>query len=174
MLDRPYFYTLQEHLPTRRRQLDMWTALTLSHLQREGVREFARSRMEHDGFALYNNAAIRRRLSPEFIRLVLRGLAAAGKIEFRDAAEDLFFVYTHSVEELAEAVGRWARSTGRMNRIETLSFLAEDEETKGEVFWGYPAEVILKALRLLVGRGRAELLELEEGASAAQMGVKFK
>ena len=174
LLDKPYFYTLQEHLPTRRKQLEAWAALTLAHFQREGVREFSRGRMEADDFALFNNAQIRRRLNAEFVRLLLQELKTAGKIEFRDAAEDVFFVYTHNVEELAEAIHKWARDSGRTNRIETLLFLAGDEETKGQIFWGYPVEVLLKAARFLAAKGRADVIELEERSSAAKMGVKFK
>ena len=173
-LSKPYFYTLQDHLPTRKKQLSMWASLTLSEFHKKAVKESSRSKLESDGFALYNNAAIRRRLGKEFIALVLQELVQARKIEFRDAGKDQFFIFDVSIDEIADSMHKWARSTGSLGKIETFIFLATDEDLKGNAFWGYPEEVLLKAAKILEKAGKAELFDMGGKSNPTEMGIKFK
>ena len=41
---------------------------------------------------------------------ILMNLESLGKIKFKDSNKNLFFVYRTSIDDLAEAIYRWARN----------------------------------------------------------------
>ena len=53
----------------------------------------------------------------------------------------------------------------------TLYELQEGDETEGESFHGLPTAVLMAALRVLDGDGRAALVE---GRDISELGIKFK
>ena len=50
-------------------------------------------------------------------------------IELRDNKEN-FYVLTHSIYELADAIATWAKKLHKHNTIETLRYIVEGDETE--------------------------------------------
>lgn len=173
-LQKPYFYTLQSHNQTRKKQISMWANLTLTYFLKKNIKEFSRAQLESQNFLLYNNSKINRNLNKNFISEILNELENSKKIEFKDYNKNTFFIYFISVDDLAEAIYKWSKNMGKLGRVETIQFLASDEEVQDEKFWGQPEETILKACRVLQKRGKIELFDLGDEENTNMMGVKFK
>lgn len=173
-LEKPYFYTLQEHLPTQRKQLTMWAALTYKYLTKQNLLEFTRPRMEADDFVLYNNPRIRRRLDKGFISAILDELLRTHKIDWKDPSKQTFLIFKYSVEDLSEAIYKWARSYGRIGKLATIQELSAHDDVQEQIFSGMPEETILKACRLLETKGKLNVIDLGDEGNLNNMGVKFK
>ena len=63
---------------------------------------------------------MRRRLNKEFIMHILSNLEKHGKIKFKDSNNNLFFVYRTSIDDLAEAIYKWARNQALLGKVETI------------------------------------------------------
>ena len=59
------------------------------------------------------------------------------------------FVYWRSLQEIAQAIHRWADNTGRIGSVETLMDLTEDSSNRKEIFYQMPVELVLKACSTL-------------------------
>ena len=96
------------------------------------------------------------------------------KIEYKDTHQDLFFVLKSSIDDIANGLYNWARNTGNLkNKVETFAYFSCNEEVQGEVFFGYPEEIIYKACLKLSNEGRAEIFDLSETGNVNEMAVKF-
>lgn len=173
-LTKPYFYTLQEHLPTQKKQLSMWSNITFTYFIKKNIYEFSRAQLEAEDFGLFHNKKISRSLNKNFIDKILSELEASHKIEFKSANRNTFFVLKTSVDDLAEAIYKWAKSTARIGKIETIQYLCTSEDVESELFWGYPEEILLNACKVLETRGKVELFDLSDEENTNMMGVKFK
>ncbi len=173
-LSKPYFYTLQDHLPTRQKQLGIWANLTYKFFLKQNITEFSRSRMELDDFLLYNNTRINRRLDKAFIELILNQLANSHKIDFKDSNKETFHVYKISIEDLADAIYKWAKYAAKIGKTATLQELSNHDDMKDQIFWGMPEEVLLKACKELAKNNKLDLIDLGGEGNVNDMGVKFK
>jgi hypothetical protein len=54
-------------------------------------------------------------------------------------------VYWRSIQEVAEAIFKWADRNAKIGSVETLVDICEDDESKGEIFHRMPIEIVLKA-----------------------------
>ena len=59
-LEKPYFYTLQDHIPTRTKQVSIWSSIIFSFLVENDHREFSRSQLTDPGFELTHNSKLKR------------------------------------------------------------------------------------------------------------------
>ena len=50
--------------------------------------------------------------------------------EFTSESKDRIFVYWRSIQEVAEAIHKWADDTGRIGSVETVLDLCDDDENK--------------------------------------------
>lgn len=173
-LTKPYFYTLQEHLPTQKKQLSMWANITFTYFIKKNVYEFSRAQLETEDFLIYHNKKINRSLNKNFMDKILSELEASRHIEFKSSNRNTFFVLKTSIDDLAEAIYKWAKSTARIGKVETIQFLASAEDVENEVFWGYPEEIILSACKVLESKSKIELFDLGDEENTNLMGVKFK
>lgn len=173
-LSKPYFYTLQDHLPTRQKQLNLWANLTYKFFSKQNIIEFSRSRMESDDFILYNNTRLNRRLDKQFIDQILGTLARSHKIDFKDSNKETFHVYKISIEDLADAIYKWAKMTAKIGKTATLQELSNHDDTKDQIFWGIPEEVLLKACKELESLNKIDIIDLGGEGNVNDMGVKFK
>jgi len=173
-LSKPYFYTLQDHLPTRQKQLNLWANLTYKFFSKQNIIEFSRSRMESDDFILYNNTRLNRRLDKQFIDQILGTLARSHKIDFKDSNKETFHVYKISIEDLADAIYKWAKMTAKISKTATLQELSNHDDTKDQIFWGIPEEVLLKACKELESLNKIDIIDLGGEGNVNDMGVKFK
>ena len=59
-LAKPYFYTLQEHIPTQKKQVSIWASLIYSYLIDRDLREFSQTQIGDPNFELTHNKTLRR------------------------------------------------------------------------------------------------------------------
>ena len=96
------------------------------------------------------------------------------KIEYKDSYKDLFFVLKSSIDDIANGLYNWARNSGNLkNKVETFAYFSFNDEVQGEVFFGYPEEVIYKACLKLSNEGKAEIFDLSDTGNVNEMAVQF-
>ena len=59
-LEKPYFYTLQDHIPTQTKQISIWSSIIFSYLIESNHKEFSRSQITDPNFQLTHNKKINR------------------------------------------------------------------------------------------------------------------
>ncbi|KAL2266231.1 hypothetical protein VTJ83DRAFT_5583 [Remersonia thermophila] len=138
---------------------------------------------EKDTTDLFHNRTINRRLSPADIREVIDFLRRDGRAEYvggspppppprsgdLSAGSSAFaWIYWRTPEEWAALVEAWVDSTGQKGSVLTLYELVEGDGSRGTEFHGLDQELLLKALQMLVKRGKAQVFGNEDS-----LGVKF-
>ena len=168
----PPFYTLQPNLTTRNSQFLSWSYLLLSYCA--GHRLF-RITPSHP---LFTNVTLNRRLAAEDAKEVLKWMAERGRVEWvengttkrRDGKEtrEEAWVWWKTGEEWAVLVAQWVERTGQKNTVLTFYELLEGDATADSEWRGMPAELLQKALGVLVKRGKVSIFGEGDG-----LGVKF-
>ncbi|GAB1315760.1 hypothetical protein MFIFM68171_05970 [Madurella fahalii] len=140
---------------------------------------------ELDTTELFHNRRINRRLSLADIKEVIEFLRKDGRAEYyagggggisssgeggggAGGGGDVVWVYWRTPEEWASLVEGWVEATGQRGSVLTVYELVEGDGTLGEEFHGLDQELLLKALNVLVKRGKAQVFGQEESR-----GVKF-
>jgi len=142
---------------------------------------------------LFRNDAIQRALSPDFARRLLDCVAAEGWGAWEDASplppslssgaslsshyaslapSRALFVLSPSrrLPELADALWSFVESSGESGALMTLYELASGDAALGQVFYGVDTVLLLQAVRILEGRGRAAVIP---APVISETGVKF-
>ncbi|KAI2472810.1 ESCRT-II complex, vps25 subunit [Annulohypoxylon bovei var. microspora] len=184
----PPFFTKQTNLTTLHAQLEKWSSLILSYCRHQRL---FRLSLSYEGSAyedLFRNRRLNKSLRLADAREVLDfmrregraepvsgnsgsgGIAGIGSIGGKDAGAggDVFWIYWKTPEEWAELVEAWVEETAQKNSVLTLYELTEGEGTRGTEFHGLDADILQKALQVLVKRGKAQIFGQED-----QQGVKF-
>ena len=55
--------------------------------------------------------------------------------EFTAESQERILVYWRSLQEIAEAIHRWADNTGRIGSVETVLDLTDDSANRAEIFY---------------------------------------
>ena len=96
------------------------------------------------------------------------------KIEYKDTHKDLFFILKSGIDDIANGLYNWARNSGSLDsKLETFAYFSFNEEVQGEIFFGYPEEIIYKACKKLENEGKAKIFDLSGTGNVNQMAVKF-
>ena len=90
--------------------------------------------------------------------------------EFTAESQEAIFVYWRSLQEIADAIHRWADSTGRMGSVETVLDLTDDSANRDQIFYQMPVEVVLRACASLQEVGKAQVFYSD---NTDTHGVKF-
>lgn len=93
-----------------------------------------------------------------------------GRAEYLDPKGngDIAYVYWRTPEEWAGIIESWVEGTAQKGSVLTVYELVEGENTRGSEFWGMDRDVLIKALGVLVKRGKAQIFGQEDS-----LGVKF-
>ncbi|UKZ76604.1 hypothetical protein TrVFT333_004311 [Trichoderma virens FT-333] len=179
----PAFFTRQTNLTIHHAQLTKWSALILAYARHHRLFRITLSAAADSD--LFFNRAIDRRLAPPDIREVLDFMRKDGRAEFvrsgssngaADAsssasaasAGDVVFLYWRKPEEWAALVEAFVEETAQKGSVLTVYELTEGENTRGTEFHGMDNQVLMKALNILVKRGKAQIFGSEDS-----LGVKF-
>jgi len=65
--------------------------------------------------------------------------------EFTSESKERIFVYWRSVQEVAHAIYAWAEKNAKIGSVETIVDICEESDSKDEIFYKMPAEIVLKA-----------------------------
>ncbi|EHK23847.1 uncharacterized protein TRIVIDRAFT_26754, partial [Trichoderma virens Gv29-8] len=179
----PAFFTRQTNLTIHHAQLTKWSALILAYARHHRLFRITLSAAADSD--LFFNRGIDRRLAPPDIREVLDFMRKDGRAEFvrsgssngaADAsssasaasAGDVVFLYWRKPEEWAALVEAFVEETAQKGSVLTVYELTEGENTRGTEFHGMDNQVLMKALNILVKRGKAQIFGSEDS-----LGVKF-
>ncbi|KAK4190738.1 ESCRT-II complex subunit [Podospora australis] len=178
----PPFFTRQTNLTTHHAQLTKWSSLILSYCRHH--RLFKISLSDFAEKDLFFNKQLNRRLSLSDIREVIDFMrkndnraeyadsdqknGGAGKDGAGGGGGDIVWIYWRTPEEWASLVESWVEGTAQKGTVLTVYELTEGEGTRGTEFWGIDQELLLKALQILVKRGKAQIFGQEDS-----LGVKF-
>mmetsp|Transcript_16801 Transcript_16801/g.21257 ORF Transcript_16801/g.21257 Transcript_16801/m.21257 type:complete len:143 (-) Transcript_16801:189-617(-) len=129
----PFFYTIQKNIDTRERQMKMWSDLILAFCKFKGVYQISLGELY--GSDICNNAGINRRLSMDNLTRVAEWMQTNKFGEFTAESKESIFVYWRSLQEIAQAIHRWADSTGRIGSVEVILDLTDDSSNRNEIFY---------------------------------------
>ncbi|KAK0743814.1 ESCRT-II complex subunit [Schizothecium vesticola] len=178
----PPFFTRQTNLTTHHAQLIKWAALVLAYCRHHRLFKLSLSSAISDPLSstaeptsdttasdLFHNRQLNRRLSLADAREVLDFLRRDGRVEPVDGTTgDVVWVYWRTPEEWAGLVEAWVDETAQRGGVLTLYELREGDATRGAEFHGMDADLLQKALGVLVKRGKAQIFGQEDS-----LGVKF-
>ncbi|KAM6477275.1 ESCRT-II complex subunit-domain-containing protein [Trichoderma sp. SZMC 28011] len=178
----PAFFTRQTNITIHHAQLTKWSALILAYARHHRLFRITISAAADSD--LFYNRGIDRRLSPPDIREVLDFMRKDGRAEFLRPGEsngaadasssaaaaggDVVFLYWRKPEEWAALVEAFVEETAQKGSVLTVYELTEGENTRGTEFHGMDNQVLMKALNILVKRGKAQIFGSEDS-----LGVKF-
>ncbi|KAK4232431.1 ESCRT-II complex subunit-domain-containing protein [Podospora fimiseda] len=164
----PPFFTPQTNLTTHHAQQTKWSSLVLSYCRHHRIFKLSLS----DSLSqsdLFHNQQINRRLSPQHQRSIIDFLRKEGRAEYqKENGGDLVYIYWRTPEEWAGIIESWIEETAQKGQVLTVYELLEGENTRGSEFYGMDREVLIKALNVLVKRGKAQIFGQEDS-----LGVKF-
>ncbi|KAJ8069823.1 hypothetical protein OCU04_000237 [Sclerotinia nivalis] len=168
----PPFFTLQPTSSTLHAQLRKWSDLILSYFAFYRLFRLTISTLLSS--ELFKNERINRRLDEEALREVLEFMRKEGRVEWIGGSGngkvggDVCWVWWRKVDEWARVIEEWVDETGHRGSVLTLYELVEGEGGRGAEFHGLDAEILQKALAILVKKGKAQVFGQED-----QQGVKF-
>uniref|UniRef100_A0A1I7WIR7 Vacuolar protein-sorting-associated protein 25 n=1 Tax=Heterorhabditis bacteriophora TaxID=37862 RepID=A0A1I7WIR7_HETBA len=172
--DFPPFFTLQQTLVTKEKQLEAWSQLVIDYAQHNKIYtlDVAETSFKKNCFQVspisYSNKIIGR-LSLEGIRAVFDYLEQKRHLEWLDASKSRCHIYWRRPDEWATLIYEWAVSNGLLNTPCTLYEITNGDDTVQESFYGLEKDVLLKALRSLEVQRRAQLMNIGTDIE----GVKF-
>ncbi|VUC20007.1 unnamed protein product [Clonostachys rosea] len=171
----PAFFTRQTNLTTHHAQLSKWSALVLAYARHHRIFRLGLSAAADSD--LFYNRRLDRRLGMPDIRELLDFMKRDGRIEYASGGGgdgagggegEVVFVYWRKPEEWARKIEKYVEETGQKGGVLTVYELGQGEGTRGTEIHGIDNEVLLKALNVLVRKGRAQIFGQDDS-----QGVKF-
>lgn len=146
----------------------MWSDSILTYCKSKGL--YSISLGELYASEICSNPAINRKLSMDSLEQICTWMGSNQFGEFTSESKDRIFVYWRSIQEVAEAIHKWADETGRIGSVETVLDLCDDDENKKQIFYKMPVEIVLKACASLQQVGKAQVFYSD---NTDTHGVKF-
>ncbi|KAM0247346.1 hypothetical protein ACHAQJ_009903 [Trichoderma viride] len=184
----PAFFTRQTNLTIHHAQLTKWSSLVLAYARHHRLFRLTLSAAADSD--LFYNRALDRRLAPPDIREVVDFMRKDGRADYlragsgggsnsdasasssSDAAAaasgDVVLLYWRKPQEWAALVEAFVDETAQKGSVLTVYELTQGENTRGTEFHGMDNDVLMKALNILVKRGKAQIFGSEDS-----LGVKF-
>ena len=148
----PFFFTLQKHSETRKKQLLMWTELILNFCKDNKVWRLSKSIFYEN---LGKNPKINRKISLDSIETIF-----AFMIEKKNAmyvkpnSKDEIFVLWKTVAEWEEFIHQSAVNRHSIEKLETLEYITHDEDNKNEEYYQMDNELLIMILQHLEAAGK--------------------
>lgn len=163
----PAFFSRQTNLTTHHAQLTRWSSLVLSYARHH--RLFKLSLSTAPDSELFYNRKLDRRLQAKDIKELMEFMAKDGRVEYASGSGgDVVFVYWRKVESWARQIESYVEDSGQKGGVLTIYELSQGEGTRGTELHGIDTDVLLKALNLLVKKGKAQIFGEDDS-----QGVKF-
>ena len=112
---------------------------------------------------LFNNIAIKRRLSDESISHVLEDLQSRGNLEWLDKSKKRAYIYWRSPEEWGSLIYTYVKDRGMVNTVCTFYELTEGADSVEQQFHGLESDLLIKSLKTLEIQRKAEIFPDDEG-----------
>lgn len=154
--DFPPFFTIQKNADTKLKQLEAWAALILNFHKHHKILKITVA--ESLRSPLFCNTAIDRKLSTDDVKILLDYLHKKGSIEWDNKQCSSCTVLWYTLDRWSDLVYKWAVKSGSVNTVLTVHELIEGEYTKSEEFYGLANWFMLRILKKLSAKGKAELI----------------
>ena len=148
--------------------MKMWSDSILAFCKHKGV--YTISLGELYASPICHNTEINRRLSMDSLKKVTTWMSANKFADFTAESHEAVFVYWRPLQEIADAIHKWADKTGRIGSVETVLDLTDDSGNRNEIFYHMPVELVLKACATLQQVGKAQVFYSD---NTDTHGVKF-
>ncbi|KAL0080180.1 ESCRT-II complex subunit-domain-containing protein [Phycomyces blakesleeanus] len=169
----PPFYTRQPTEATWESQIGQWSQVILNYARHHRIFKLDLQQSTSPGGSdLFENTKIKRRLSFETLQEIIQAMTVQGTAEWEHGPKgpkDHAYIFWRRPEEWATLIWEWVNTNGLNNTVVTLYEITEGDLSEGQEFYGIDSQVLIMAIKVLVKRGDAQLLEGNEG----YMGVKF-
>ena len=164
----PFFFTLQRHPETRKKQIEMWIKLIIQFCKDNKVWRLSKSEFYEN---IGKNPNIRRKLNNEAVDLIFNSLVSEKKAMYVNPKilDDIFILWK-SYEEWEKILTDAAMTRQSIEKIETLDFITEDEENAAEEYYHMDRDLLIRILKDMENKGKCGLLKDENGSYIA---VKF-
>ena len=164
----PFFFTLQRHPETRKKQIDMWLNLIIQFCKDNKVWRLSKSEFFEN---IGKNPNIKRKLNNEAVDLIFNSLVQKKKAMYVNPKilDDIFILWK-SYDEWEKILTEAAINRKSIEKIETLDFITEDEENSAEEYYKMDRDLLLRILSDMENKGQCGLLKDENGSYIA---VKF-
>ncbi|KAG5948540.1 hypothetical protein E4U53_006241 [Claviceps sorghi] len=172
----PPFFTPQPNLTTLHAQQTKWCSLILAYARHHRLFKLSLSTASQTD--LFHNARLDRRLSTPDIRALIDFMRKDGRAEYASASgsgsgsaaasRDVVFVYWKKPEEWAALIEKYVEDTAQKGSVLTLYEISQGEGTRGTELHGLDHDLLLKALNIIVKKGRAQIFGSDDS-----LGVKF-
>ena len=164
----PFFFTIQEYSETRQRQLEMWADLILDYHKAKGIWKLTKTEFLA---GIGRNEAVNRVLSSDDVTIVFDYLILKKKAMFSPISKGVLFLLWRSTEEWESFIYEAVVKQQKLDSLETLDFIVNDEENQFEEFYGMDKEMLIVILKNLENKEKCKLIKNDEGEFIA---VKFK
>eukprot|EP01025_Chloroclados_australasicus_P010529 TRINITY_DN14318_c0_g3_i1.p2 TRINITY_DN14318_c0_g3~~TRINITY_DN14318_c0_g3_i1.p2 ORF type:complete len:178 (+),score=15.44 TRINITY_DN14318_c0_g3_i1:62-595(+) len=162
----PPYFTLQPIQETREKQLKLWRDLMLAYCSHNKIYVVN----VDEQFPLFQNKEINRKLDKQFIVSMMDDLVRQGNGEWINQQKSSFLVLWKNLHQWAEILYTWVRSSGQEDAVMTLDELSNGDDVKGSELEGVHTKLIMRAIQVLEGQGKAQLFK---GAAGDDEGVRF-
>ena len=116
---------------------------------------------------IFENTAIKRKLRPEVIQMVVDSLVATGHGEWEDDGKTRARIFWKTPKEWASMLYQYVRQNDMLGTVMTVYELHSGEDVEGQPFAGLDEATVMAALRVLEQEGKAAIF------ATADTGVKF-
>ena len=164
----PFFFTLQKHGATKRKQLTMWIELTLKFCQDNKVWRLGKNDFYEN---LGKNNKINRKISLEMVDIILQSMVQAKRaIWVNEKTKDEIFILWRTLNEWEDFIYQSAVKRQAIDAVETLEYISEDDDNSEEEYYKIDKDLLVKILKDLENQGKCNLLTNDNGM---YIGVKF-
>ena len=164
----PFFFTLQNHPETRKKQIAMWIKLILQFCKDNKVWRLSKSDFYEN---LGKNPKIGRKLNNEAVDIIFSALVTEKKAMYVNPKllDDVFILWK-TFAEWEDFLYNSAVTRQSIEKLETLDFITTDEENKHEEYYNMDRDLLIMILKDLESKGKCGLLKDNNGSYIA---VKF-
>ena len=161
----PFFFTIQKHMDTRLKQLDMWANIVKEFCKANKIWKITKSFfLEKVGV----NTNVNRKLNREAVNLIFNYMENTVKCVIPITCEE-YFVLWKNIEEWEDLFYNSVVKHHRIDSLETLDYLINDEENRNEEFYDMDKGLLIKILKGLESKNKCILI-IDNGK---YLGVKF-
>lgn len=148
----PFFFTLQKHSETRKKQLLMWTELILNFCKDNKVWRLSKSIFYEN---LGKNPKINRKISLDSIETIFAFMIEKKNAMYvKPKSKDEIFVLWKTVAEWEEFIHQSAVNRHSIEKLETLEYITHDEDNKNEEYYQMDNELLIMILQHLEAAGK--------------------
>jgi ESCRT-II complex subunit VPS25 len=169
--DFPPFWTLQDVMETKRRQIDMWCDLIFRYTKSKNQSEF--DLIPALGSDLFRNPKINRSLDRPTAQFFLDRLVDRRNASWVNAEKTRVKMIWRLPAQWADIFQEWAERTSFKNTVLTYWELREGDGTLSEPFHLMDMDVMRETFELMEKQKRAQILPAREKDKFDEYAIKF-